>query len=408
VSSSALRRFVAQTLPEYMVPSVVVALESFPLTPNGKIDRKALPAPERGRSDEQPYVAARTPLETRLVGIWERVLELEPIGVTDRFFDLGVTSIVAATLFAQIEHELGGRLPLGAIFQAPTIESLARLIEEGDGNPRWTSLVPIQPQGSRTPIFCVHGGAGTILHLEPLATTLGADQPFYGLQARGLYGGARPLTTVEAMAEHYLTELRSVQPHGPYQLAGYCFGSIVAFDMAQRLIGDGEEVTLLAMFNGPSPSWIKRWGWFGNQPSRRVPRTPKATREEKLARAVRRPWEIPAAIVRNVVKRRRRAIMTEVRLRLAITGQVPESLREKYFLTLSAKAERAYEPTTFPGRILVFSGQGLYEDPELGWSGMGERGVDAVVVPGDHDNNRQLMNEPYVEAVRDVLVEHLA
>src|SRR5205814_5233621 len=143
-----------------------------------------------------------------------------------------------------IEHELGGRLPLGAIFQAPTIESLARLIEEGDDAPRWTSLVPIQPNGSRTPIFCVHGGAGTILHLEPLATALGEEQPFYGLQARGLYGGARPLTTVEAMAEHYLTELRSVQASGPYQLAGYCFGAIVAFDIAQRLIGAGAEVSL--------------------------------------------------------------------------------------------------------------------------------------------------------------------
>src|SRR5205814_66593 len=137
--------------------------------------------------------------------------------------------------------------------------------------------------------------------LEPLATALGEEQPFYGLQARGLYGGARPLTTVEAMAEHYLAELRSVQAHGPYQLAGYCFGAIVAFDMAQRLVGDGEEVAFLAVFNGPSPSWIRRWGWFGNQPSRRVPRPPKATHQEKLVRAVRRPWEIPAAIVRNVV-----------------------------------------------------------------------------------------------------------
>ena len=152
--------------------------------------------------------------------------------MTDNFFDLGVTSIVAARLFAAIEHEVVDKLPLGAIFKAPTIERLARLIDDGGDAARWSSLVAIQPQGTRPPVFCVHGGGGTVLHLEPLARRLGNDQPFYGLQSRGLYGAAAPLQTVEEMAGHYLSEMREVNPAGPWYITGYCFGAIVAFELA--------------------------------------------------------------------------------------------------------------------------------------------------------------------------------
>jgi thioesterase domain-containing protein len=210
------------------------------------------------------------------------------------------------------------------------------------------------------------------------------------------------------MSAHYLAELRSVQPHGPYQLAGYCFGTIVAFDMAQTLVREGEEVSLLAMFNGPSPVWIRQWGWYGAQPSRRIPRPPKPTRRMRISRGLRKPWEIPGAIVRRAQKMRRKAIMKEVRLRLALGGEIPEELRERYFLWLSAKAERAYEAQPFPGRILMFYGEGLYEDPELGWTGLAAEGIEVIAVAGEHDGNRQLMNEPYVEVVRDRLREQLA
>jgi amino acid adenylation domain-containing protein len=291
VAAAHLRRFLSEHLPPYMVPGAIVTLPAFPLTPNGKIDRKALPAPTRERLTEQALVPPRTPLERRLAEIWERVLAVSPIGVTDNFFDLGATSLVAAQLFAEIEHELGDALPLGAVFQAPTIEALAELLEQGAPPSRWTSLVPIQPRGTRPPIFCVHGGAGTILHLEPLARRLrDRDQPFYGLQSRGLYGGATPLRTVEEMAGHYLSELRQVQPSGPYYFAGYCFGAIVAYDMAQRVLAEGEEVRLLAFFNGPSPAWIRRWGWFGNQPGfRRDPRPMPLSFRARLRRALSEP-----------------------------------------------------------------------------------------------------------------------
>jgi thioesterase domain-containing protein len=389
-----------------MVPSTVTTLEAFPLTPNGKVDRKALPDPVRERSGAHELIAPRTTLERRLAAIWERELEITPIGVTDDFFDLGVTSIVAATLFAAIERDLGDSLALGAIFRAPTIEKLAQLIEGEEDSSRWTSLVPIQPLGTRPPIFCVHGGAGTILHLQPLARRLGEEQPFYGLQSSGLYGGSAPIRTVEEMAAHYLTEMRQVHTGGPWLIAGYCFGTIVAFEIAQRLIEQGEDVRMVALFNGPSPAWIKQWGWFGNQPSQRKikPRAPRMTRKEQVLRALRDPKRFFTAFAwyagQEIGKLR-------VKLALARGRPIPEREREEFFFDLHARAERAYEPAACSKDLLVFYGEGLYEDPALGWSDLAQGGIQTVAVPGEQNNNRDVMREPGVQFVAQSIEEYL-
>jgi amino acid adenylation domain-containing protein len=403
VAAHELRRFLGESLPAYMVPSTVTHLDAFPLTPNGKVDRKALPEPTRERSSEQEMVEPRTGLERRLAAIWERELDTHPIGVTDNFFDLGVTSIVAASLFAAIEREIGDSLPLGAIFRAPTIERLARLIESGDEASRWTSLVPIQPDGTQPPMFCVHGGGGTVLHLELLSRRLGPDQPFYGLQSRGLYGGVSPLTTVEDMATHYLSEMRQVHPGGPWYITGYCFGAIVAFELASRLVAQGEDVRLLAMFNGPSPSWIHRWGWYGNQPSKAqdTARPPKLTKSQKVLRAVREPRRLKSGLLWQTR-------LPRARLALKFGRPLPEALREFYFFRLHHLAERAYEPKPYERDLLVFYGTGLYEDPELGWGGLAKQGVHSCGIPGQHDNNRQAMTEPGVAFVAEQLQAYLA
>jgi amino acid adenylation domain-containing protein len=411
VPSAELRRYLGDTLPSYMVPSAIVSLDAFPLTPNGKIDRKALPAPSFERDSEQEYVAPRTTLESNLVAIWQDVLGIRPIGVTDNFFDLGATSVVAAELFARIERKLHAKLPLAPVFQAPTIGQLAQLIEaEGDG-PRWTSLVPIQAKGSQPPIFCVHGGAGTILHLEPLARRLGEDQPFYGLQARGLYGGVPPLQTVEEMAVHYLSELRTVQPHGPYYLAGYCFGTIVAFEMAQQLLQSGDKVALLAMFNGPSPLWIRKYHWIGGQPSRRAARAqapPPRPLTHRVAGVLTNPAKARHLAHHFAVKARWKLVEPwQFRYSLRFGRPLPERVRESQFLRIAAQAERAYEPEPYPGSVHVFYGQGLYDDPDLGWAEL----VDSLAiyeVPGEHEDNREAMAEPNVAFVADRLREHLA
>jgi amino acid adenylation domain-containing protein len=408
-SPNALRRSLEDVLPAYMIPSAVVSLDELPLTPNGKIDRKALPAPTFERTPDSTYRPPRTELEQMLVTIWESELGIELLGIADDFFDLGLTSVVAARLFARLERELGTTLPLGALFQAPTVERLAELIEAEPREQRWTSLVPIQPSGSQPPIFCVHGGAGTILHLQPLARRLGADQPFYGLQARGLYGGAPPHRTVEQMAVHYLDELRLVQPRGPYYLAGYCFGSIVAFEMAQRLLRDGEDVNLLAAFNGPSPSWIRRFGSIGGQ----------ATMQD--AAPPRRSRSLPARVVgvlANPAKIRKwtsfaawrlsKTFVDPVRIRLAMRFQRPltEEQREIFFLEIAGHAQTNYDTEPYPGPMVVFYGDGVYEDPALGWSSVVES-VETYAIPGPHSGNRTLMAEPAAgllsERMQDIL-----
>jgi amino acid adenylation domain-containing protein len=401
---SELRDHSAQSLPGYMVPSAVVVLDEFPQTLNGKVDRKALPAPAFEREETHTLVAPRSPLEQRLAQVWEDVLGIAPIGVTDDFFSLGVTSLTAARLFARIEDELGSGLPLAPVFQAPTIEALAQLIEGGSSTQRWSSLVPIQPSGPQTPLFCVHGGAGTVLHLQPLAAALGVEHPFYGLQARGLYGRDLPLTTVEAMSEHYLAELREVQPAGPYLLAGYCFGAIVAFDMAQRLLRSGEEVALLTMINGPSPSYIKRYG--PATPLRIQQRTassPRLTRAQRIVRLASEPQRL-ASWSRWATQRAKlssRYALEDVRFttRMAMHKPLPDGLRDQYFIRISAKSERAYEPDVYPGRIVLFAGAGLYRDPELGWGAHAAAGVEAIEIPGDHPDNREAMKQPYVDLI---------
>jgi amino acid adenylation domain-containing protein len=413
-----LRRYLGETLPAYMVPSTVTTLEAFPLTPNGKVDRKALPEPVRERSGEHQLIAPRTKMEQQLATIWQRELGIDQIGVTDNFFDLGVSSIVAATLFAAIERDLGDSLPLGAIFRAPTIETLAKLIASDDGPSRWTSLVPIQPLGSRPPIFCIHGGAGTILHLQRLARRLGPRQPFYGLQSSGLYGGSAPIKTVQEMASHYISEMRQVHPGGPWLLAGYCFGSIVAFEIAQQLVAAGEDVRLLAMFNGPSPLWVKTWGYYGNQPIWRVKHSlePMPSKEVRRARRRKRrlqaPFKMIARVPRAIIQPRRivnafwwHTRKPRTQLLLWLGRPVPERDREEFFFDLHSNAEQSHVPTAYAGELLVFYGEGLYEDSTLGWESLGT--VISHAAPGEHTNNRQLMHEPAVGFVAERLQEYL-
>jgi amino acid adenylation domain-containing protein len=412
-SAPDLREHVGRSLPAYMIPSAVVSLDRFPLTPNGKIDRKALPAPVYARSEAQELVPPRTRTEKRLATIWQEELGVDRVGIHDDFFDLGATSVAAAHVIARIQRTLAKDLALTPIFEARTIEQLARLIDSGDTGARWTSLVPMQTSGTREPIFCVHGGAGTIVHLDPLARRLADERPFYGLQSQGLYGGAPPLETVDEMATHYLAEIRSVQPHGPYYLAGYCFGTIAAFEMAQRLVAEGEEVALLAMFNGPSPSWIKTWGIFLNQPrfrqARQAVQKPPASLPAKVVRVLRDPQRIRKWIAWGRVLARRRITDKlegpRVRWSLKRGRPLPEWLRESYFLRLHARAERAYQPSAYPGELLVFSGEGMYDDLTLGWEGLAQN-IQTYVVPGDHKDNRDMMRPQNVGFVADILTSY--
>ena len=268
--SSQLRKFLADQLPDYMVPSAFVQLEALPLTPNGKVDRRALPEPDHGRSAlERKYASPRDAVEVELTKIWEEVMGVAPIGIEDNFFELGGHSLLAVRVAARIEQAFGRKLPLAAIFMAPTIEKLAAVIRDEmreDSATAGTSVVELQPKGTQPPLFLVHGaGGGMFWGYVNLARLLGPDQPVFGFSSRGLDGHTE-FGSIEEMAAQYVNHLQVVQPRGPYYLGGYCFGGNVAYEMARQLESRGEKVALLALLNCAPPNsrymqvrWTPAW-----------------------------------------------------------------------------------------------------------------------------------------------------
>ena len=202
--------------------------------------------------------ATGTDTASQLAAIWQEVLGVEGIGIDQNYFDLGGDSSLAVRMFAQIEKVFKIKLPLATLYDAPTIEELARVLQSNSAACGWSPLVAIQPAGSRPPLFCFHGAGGNVLTYRDLSKHLGLDQPFYGLQSQGLDGSGPPLTSIEDMAALYSKEIRKVQPYGPYFLGGYCGGGTIAFEVAQQLRADGEPVALLALFDTMNWSRIPR------------------------------------------------------------------------------------------------------------------------------------------------------
>ena len=396
VAGRILREFLQTKLPDYMLPAAFVVVDALPLTDNGKIDRKKLPAPTRENSAMETAFAPPTDeLERRLVAIWESVLKIRPIGIQDNIFELGVDSLRAAELFARVEKSMGRHLPPAPLFQAPTVASLAALLRQNEPKQKWTSLVSIQPEGSRAPLFCVHGAAGTVFGFRDLARRLAPNRPVYGLQARGLYGRDLPNTTVEAMASHYLNEIRTLQPHGPYLLGGWCFGGLVAFEMAQQLHRDGEAVQLLALFNAPSSA-----EYNAVRPARPGKNRPSLLRRMRQSLRARvnaatgplKSW-FRQHVYRFYVERRR---------------PLPESMRRRYFFRVHDLAEREYVLKEYPGSALVFRDQDNYPDPYLGWKRF-VKGVIEVHEIGVRENrHRALMEEPAAAVVAEKLEAFLS
>ena len=199
-----------------------------------------------------------------LARIWQDLLGVESIGLDQNYFDLGGDSILAVQLFAQIDRVFKVKLPVATLFEAPTIEELARILRREVPASGWSPLVAIQAAGSRPPFYCFHGAGGNVLIYRGLSQHLGSDQPFYGLQCQGLDGSCPPLTKIEDMAALYVKEIRSVQPHGPYLLGGYCGGGTIALEVAQQLQAEGEQIALLALFDTSNWSKVSPPSLWGN------------------------------------------------------------------------------------------------------------------------------------------------
>ena len=246
---SDIREFLEKKLPSYMIPSTFMFLESLPLT-NGKIDRKALPTPDNKRPElSTEYLVARDKIEKRMIGIWEEILGVRPIGIDDSFFDLGGHSLLAARLFARLDDEFGRLLPLSVLVSSPTVRLVAERIQSSREIEQFSPLVPFSQNGTGPALFAVPGVYGNVVGLADLSRELGSDQAFYGLQSIGLDGSEAPLDTIEDMARRYVAEMRKVQPSGPYVLVGACFGAGVICEMAHQLLGAGEEIGFLGLLD---------------------------------------------------------------------------------------------------------------------------------------------------------------
>ncbi len=248
---SDLRRRARDRLPGHLLPSAFVRLDALPLTPSGKVDRARLPGLSEGTTARE-IVAPRDELEARLVEIWENLLPTRPIGVADDFFELGGHSLLAIRLLARVEAEFGRALPLASLFRGATIEDLAARLRSNEAGEAWSPLVPIKVDGSGAPFFCVHPAGGIVYCFQDLARRVG-DRPFFGLQSAGLEDD-RPLpASLEEMAAGYVAAIRAESPEGPYHLAGWSLGGIVAFEMARQLVEAGHEVATVAILDAEAP-----------------------------------------------------------------------------------------------------------------------------------------------------------
>ena len=388
---SELRAFLKEKFPDYMVPSAFVPLEALPLNPNGKVDRKALPAPDSSSIEsDAAFIAPRDALETQLAGIWGKILNLPQVGVRDNFFEIGGHSLLAVRVFAQIEKQIGRNLPLATLFQAPTIEQLAEVLRKDGAAPRWDSLVPIQPGGMRPPLFCVHGAGGEVLFYHDVVRKLGPDQPVYALQARGLDGQSEPRTSVEEMAEAYLKEVRRVQPEGPYHLGGYSMGGRVAFEMARRLIEEGQEVAFLALFESYGPDYKIIPHESGNPYdersfARRVGDHLRNMSDMPLGQKLDYSLQWVSKFAERVAQKRDR-LANRIRLKLGDEKLVTL----KRVNDANRAAARRYEPPgVYPGPVTLFVAQvkraGRHEhDSKYGWGRWVSGAMEIQEVPGFH------------------------
>ena len=377
-----LRGWSRERLPDYMIPSDFVFLDELPLTPNGKVDRRVLLARPAISVPVENCAAPTDPIESRLVHIWEELLSKRPIGIRDNFFDVGGHSLVAVRLMRRIEQAFGRKLPLVALFEAPTIEQLASLLRQDRLPPSVSLIVPIQPRGDRPPFFFVHGLGGAVLRFQALARHMAPDQPFYGIQPQGIDGGMPFLRTVEQMASCYIGEMRQAQPQGPYFIGGYSFGGLVAFEMARQLQAAGEEVAFLGMVDT-------------------YPGRPKSN-TVLLKTLLDLPHRQQAAYVTSKITKYRRGLRRRFDALF-----LPKALKE--IREILAQAEQTYRPHSYFGSAtwLRASEKGLrgLDNAQDDWSKWVTGGIEIHEIDGDHGS---IMNEPMVGALAEKLRSCLA
>lgn len=399
------RSLLRGAVPDYMVPDNFVQVLEMPLTPNGKVDKKALVAEGPVPTENTDlYVAPRTDVETLVADIWKKHLGLEKIGIFDNFFELGGHSLIAVKVMANIEKETGKRLPLAILFENSTIEKLALTLQIDGKSVTWDSLVPIKPKGNKTPIYIVHGAGLNVLLFNTLAMHMDAEQPVYGMQAKGLNGIDEPLSRIEDIAAHYISSIRVQNPDGPYALAGFSFGGIIAWEMARQMEELNLEVQMLAMFDTyayrtpyydtPVIQYYKRGMYF----ARRL--WYSLTFQEGFEKTIRnRKRALSRAFTRLLWKFKPRKDDEEQIGFFGYSNKIDE---------MNEIAQMHYRIEPYPIEIELFRAEthSFYLDDFefLGWKPFALKGVNVHRIPGEHNS---IFKAPNDKIFAEVLQERL-
>ncbi|RCJ32144.1 non-ribosomal peptide synthetase [Nostoc punctiforme NIES-2108] len=407
-----LRQFLKAKLPDYMVPNAFVMLEEMPLTPSGKVDRRALPAPDLHSTNSDKYVAPRNQVELELTQIWSRILKVDKVGVKDNFFDLGGHSLLTPYLMAQIKQQFGKDIAIASLYQNPTIEQLATIVPFDSDSKSGSPLVILQPHGSKPPLFCLPGAAGYPFYLYDLALCLGSDQPFYSFQAIAPAEGGELITQVEDVAARYIQELFVVQPQGPYFLAGHSFGGKLAFEMAQQLLRKGHKVALVAILdttapfhqNNPSAFDLDNTKWlaeladtievvYGKKMDCSVDTLQSMVWEDQLKYVLERLKDADILPPDDEIMQLNN--MVQLLKANAVVNYVPQEIYPTKITLFRAK-ENVVKVDESNSEVL----SDILQDLHWGWSKFSAEPVNVHFVPGNHVT---MMNLPHVQVLAEKL-----
>lgn len=414
---NGIQKHLQQNLPDYMIPAAFVVLDVMPLTPNGKINRLALPAPEFSTLESAEYTTPSDYIELELTKIWENVLGIHPLGLNDNFFDVGGHSLLALRLFDKIEKIFGKSIAVNILFQAPTIKQLAHILREEGCKSFQSSLVPIQTDGQKRPFFYIHTIYGGLIYSLNLLSKLDANQPIYGLQAQGLDGKNYPHTCIEDMASYYIQEIQTVQPHGPYLLGGWCVGGVIAYEMAQQLYAQGETVELLIILDAYPPQMLPsspadvKSSFLLQQKSRvhesmlhlidMIKRNYHVFKNFKLQEQILSIWEKINQRIKNQIQENVYQFYLQRNLPL------PHQLRNLAVRDAIAHAYHNYYPTVYPGKVIFFRATNQsqkYAHYLQRWEQLAAGGLEIDNIPGHHDS---IMAEPHVSVLAEKLNTYL-
>ncbi len=401
LTAETLRGHLRDKLPEYMVPSVFSFLTIIPTTPNGKVDRKALP---KIVSPSTAAMVGRRPVsrtEKTVAKIWQKHLRLKAVDAETSFFDLGGHSLLAVSVFQDISRQLGVQLPLGALIKASTIAALATLIDEKRASDASTgnSLISLsQSKGNKaSPLYLVHGAGGDVLLYQKLVKRLAESRSVMGLQSQGVDAATDPLETISDMATCYMKEILAEQPSGPYRIAGYCLGGTIAFELARQLNAAGHQVEMLALLDTYNFSQVKRPGFVSVFSQRCY------FHLRNLLRTELKKWPGYFASKLQVIRSGELRLLLRSTLPWLFKSRSKEAAADKPpILDLNQTAAFSYEPEYYPGKVMLITPRTNYSffpDRQMGW---GELAEDVEVIRLDALPHAML-EEPGVEELARTL-----